>query len=69
MTITIDVTVNDLRNAYMPGRSKTGAIEISGPTYSGVPITRMVFGRYGVVEYWNGSDHYATFQDTAGIDD
>lgn len=69
--ITIDVTANDLRAAYLPGRAKIGTADTAavGLTYSGTPITRIVFGRYNVVEYWNGGDHFATFQDRAGIDD
>jgi hypothetical protein len=67
--ITIAVSAADLRRAYLPGRSKTGSVETNGLTYRSKPISRIVFGRYNRIEYWNGADHFATFQDSAAIDD
>jgi hypothetical protein len=67
----IMVSASDLRRAYLPGRLKVGAAAVAsiGITSGGVPVTRIVFGRHGRIELHNGPDHFATYQDTAAIDD
>jgi hypothetical protein len=67
--VRITVSVDDLRKAYMPGRAKTGEVATPPITYMGRSISRIVFGRYGRVEYWDGLTQFATFQDWIGIDD
>lgn len=69
--VTISISVSDLRSAYMKGTAKTGSVDTTsiGITYDGKPITKLVFCRYNVVEYWNGDNLFAKFQDKCGIDD
>lgn len=46
---------DDLRAAYMPGRRKIGSVDVSslGLTYCDKPIATIMFGRHGMVHYYD----------------
>lgn len=54
MTVFKEYHTDDLRRAYMPGRKRTGWVDVSkiGLTYRGKPIGVIEFRRGGDVAYY-----------------
>jgi hypothetical protein len=70
--VTVTVTASEIRRAYNNGKA-TGAAQFSpacAPTYYGRKINRMVFGRFGVVSYFDAAETLiAKFDGVAVLDD
>jgi hypothetical protein len=70
--VAVTVTAAEIRRAYNNGKA-TGESRFtpaSAPTCYGVKINRMVFGRYGVVTYFDAAETMiAKFDGCAILDD
>lgn len=68
----ISISVPELRQAYMPGKARTGQVYVGdiGITVYGQRIHRMEFHRNGILRYYSENDRLiGSFQDRAVIDD
>lgn len=69
MTVEITLTVANLRKTYLPGRTKTGNINVNLSCY-GKPVSRLAFARHNVVRYYGPDGNcIAVFQDNCCLDD